>query len=203
MLHVALHHYKMLLVWGIIFALIFAGISLLFPKQYSAESGVLIISRDRTGIDPYTQAKSAERIGGNLVEIMKTTDFYNKVMTTTTLSEINSREWLNLAERDRRKKWQQDVVGEVLYGASLLKVTVYAEDKKSALAFCKAVTDTLVQQGDQYVGGDVLIREVNTPLVSNLPTRPNIVLNTGIGFWVGVVISGLWVVRYKKHTLSL
>jgi capsular polysaccharide biosynthesis protein len=200
MLYVVGQHLKLIIVWGIIFAFLFAGISLLFPRQYSAESGVLLISRDRTGIDPYTQAKSAERIGGNLVEMMKTTDFYTKVISSST-EQFDRKTWLILNERDRRKKWQKDVVGEVVYGASLLKITVYATDQKNALALSRAVTAALVEHGSEYVGGDVVIKLVNDPLASNLPARPNFIINIGIGFWVGVVVSGLWVVRYKKHRL--
>lgn len=199
MLYAFQQHFKLIFIWGIIMALLFGGVSLLFPKQYSAQTSVLIISRDRSGVDPYTQAKSAERIGENLAQIMRTTDFFRKVMSSSTTIPFNREAWLNLEERERRIKWQNDVVGQVVSGGGLLQIIVYADDKEQALSFSEAVTKTLVEHGWEYVGGDVVFKLVDTSLVSRLPARPNIVVNTGIGFWVGVVLSGLWLVRYKKH----
>ena len=63
MFHLVAKNIKMVFLWALVLGLVSGIVSLLFPKQYSADSRVLIISRDRTGGDPYTQAKSAERIG--------------------------------------------------------------------------------------------------------------------------------------------
>jgi len=60
-------HIKLILLWGFVFAVLSGGVSLFMPMQYSANSQVLIISKNQTGIDPYTQAKSAETIGANLI----------------------------------------------------------------------------------------------------------------------------------------
>lgn len=203
MYHILSQYFKLILVWGILFAVIAGGVSFLFPKQYSAESQVLIISRDRSGVDPYTQAKSAERIGESLAQIMKTTDFYNKVMGNATSSAtfFDKSIWQALDERGQRKKWEKDVLGEVVTGASLLKITVYADTPDEALRFSGAVTKTLVDRGWEYVSGDVIIKPIDDSLVSDLPARPNMIVNAGIGFWVGVVLSSLWIARYKKHKL--
>ena len=198
MLYAFQEHFKLIILWGIIMALLFGGISLLFPKQYSAETRVLIISRDRSGVDPYTQAKSSERIGENISQLMKTTDFYNKVMSSSTIN-FDTTLWQNLDERKRREKWEKDVVGAMIYGGSLLQITVYADTKEQAEAFSEVVTKKVVDHGWEYVGGDVFFKQVDNPLVSRLPARPNLIVNSGIGFWVGLVLSGLWIVRYKKH----
>ena len=92
MLNNIIKHSKLILTWAIIFGVLSGVVSLVFPKQYSADSQVLIISRDRTGVDPYTQAKSAERIGQNLVQIMKTADFYSKVFELNGAS-LNADQW--------------------------------------------------------------------------------------------------------------
>ena len=42
---------------------------------------------------------------------------------------------------------------------------------------------------------------VDAPLAVQLPSRPNFVVNAGIGFWVGIVLSGLWFVSYRRRTL--
>ncbi len=193
-------HFKLLLVWGIIMSLLFGGVSLLFPKQYSAKTSILIISRDRTGIDPYTQAKSAERIGETLSRLMKTTDFFDKVISSSSTTKYEKAIWSQLSEKDLRTKWEKDVIGSMVSGGSLLEITVYADTTEQALHFSKVVTETLIEHGWEYVGGDVAFKQVDAPLVSTLPARPNLIVNTAVGFWVGLVLSGLWISRYKKHS---
>ena len=199
-LHTLSKYAKMILLWGVIFALV-AGIgSLIWPKQYSATSQLLLISRDRTGVDPYTQAKSAERIGENLAEVLKTTDFYSKVFELSTATFDKTR-WQNLTERNQRKQWQKDVQANMIYNTSLLSVSAYSKTQDDAVALSQAVTETLVNRGWEYVGGDVSLKVVNAPLVSRLPARPNILLNIALGFALGILLSGLWVANYKHGNL--
>jgi capsular polysaccharide biosynthesis protein len=189
-----------MLLWGCILAIVFTGASFLLPLKYSAQSSVLLITRTQAGVDPYTQAKSAERIGENVAQLMATGDFFQKVMETK-VDGFDPAGWLNLPERERRKNWPKDVVGTVQYGASILNIKVFADTREQAVAFGAAVTKTVVDRGWEYVGGDVLFKEVDAPLASQLPARPNFAVNAGIGFWVGIVLSGLWFVSYRRRPL--
>ena len=71
--------FKLIFLVGILVALLSAGITLIFPLQYRADAQVLIISQSRSGVDPYTVVRSAERVGENIAQVMKTNDFYQKV----------------------------------------------------------------------------------------------------------------------------
>lgn len=192
-------HLRVIIVWAVVVGALSFGVSLLFPRQYSAESQVLIISRDRSGVDPYTQAKSAERIGENLAQVMGTDDFYSKVMEATNTSFDKSR-WA-IPDQERRKLWQKDVEPEVVYNTSLLKVTVYSSTKEDAVAFSNAVTDVVVSRGWEYIGGDVALKAVDRAIVPEWPTRPDLLVNTVLGFVVGGIIGMLWVMRYRHHTV--
>lgn len=197
MFEILSRNFKLIFTWGILVAILSSGISLLFPWKYSAESQVLIISRDRSGVDPYTQAKSAERIGDNLTQVMQTADFMQKVLDTPN-AVFDKTRWQNLTDRKMRKQWQQDVVGEMQYGSSLMKITVYStKDDVSPLA--NTVTDALVTHGWEYVGGDVALKTVSAPLISRFITKPNIILNALLGFLAGVVLSSAWVIKYQRH----
>ena len=81
-------HLKLIISWGVVFALLSLLVSVFFPPYYSAATQVLIISRDRYGVDPYTQSKAAERIGENLAQVMQTTDFISKVMSSDRKSVV-------------------------------------------------------------------------------------------------------------------
>ena len=188
------------MVWGVVFAFLSTVGSLFFPKQFSATSQVLIISRDKTGADPYTQARSAEKIGANLAQIMNTTDFFNKVITNTSMP-FDREPWKNLDDRKQRKKWTKDVQANMLYGVSIMNVKVYSYNQIEAINLANAVSQTLVSQGWEYLGGDVAIKLISEPLVSKWPSRPNILLNASLGFLIGALIAALWVLRYRKHNL--
>lgn len=198
MIAVLQRHVTLLMVWGIFFAVIAGSASFLFPLQYSAVSQILIISRDRSGVDPYTQAKSAERIGENLAEVIKTSDFFGKVMSSNV--NFDKQSWTGLSERDQRKKWRRDVKPESVYGTSLLRITVYALSPDGVKNFNNAVAQTLAARGNEYIGGDVVLKQVDDPLVSRFPTRPNVIVNVLAGFVVGILLSALWILKYKKHT---
>lgn len=198
MLHLLAKHLKLVILWGLILAVLSAGVSLLFPKQYSADSQVLIISRDRSGVDPYTQAKSAERIGENLAQVMKTTDFYNKVMQANSFS-FNKDQWSKLSDRQQRKKWAKDVQASMVYGTGIMNIKVFSYNQEDTANLSNAITQAVASQGWEYLGGDIAIKIVGSPLVSRWFTRPDIILNTLIGFAIGILIASLWVVRYKKH----
>jgi capsular polysaccharide biosynthesis protein len=198
MYHALLKHLKLIFLWGFIFLLASVGISLLFPRYFSADSQVLIISRDRTGVDPYTQAKSAQQIGGNLASVMKTKDFYDKVMAAGAYP-FDRGVWSQLNDRQQRKKWGKDVQASMVYGTGIMNIHVYGYSQDEAVNLSTAIIQTVASQGWEYLGGDVAIKVVSSPLVSRWPTRPNMFLNGGIGFAVGFLIAALWVARYKKH----
>ncbi|MEK7131496.1 MAG: hypothetical protein AAB797_02055 [Patescibacteria group bacterium] len=200
MFHTLEKHAKLILTWGLVFAVLSAVASLFFPKQYSATSQALIISRDRAGVDPYTQARSAERIGANLAQVMKTTDFYNKTMSSNGYS-FDREPWKNLNDREQRKKWTKDVQATMVYGASLMNITVYSYSQNEAVNLANAITQILAAQGWEYLGGDVAIKAVSIPLASRWFARPNIFINSAVGLLVGVLISSLWVLRYKRRRL--
>lgn len=200
MMQTIARHLKLIIVWGVIFALVTGAVSWFFPRQYSAESQVLIISRDRTGVDPYTQAKAAGSIGENLANIIQTTDFYNKVMSSPS-SDFDKTVWQNLSARDQRKQWEKNVRASMVYNTSIMSITAFANTQDEAVKFSRALANVVASQGWEYVGGDVAIKIVSDPLASRLPARPNFILNTVLGFFLGALIATLWASKYRRSVL--
>ncbi|MFH1292128.1 MAG: Wzz/FepE/Etk N-terminal domain-containing protein [bacterium] len=200
MLKVLLKNYQLVLAWGLFFIFCSTLISVLLPRQYSAESQILIISRDNSGVDPYTQSRSAEKIGENLGQIMKTSDFYKRVMDNS-LQKFDRNQWDNLTEKKKRKKWAKDIQSSMVYGAGIMNIKAYSYSKGDAVNLANAVAKTLSSQGWEYVGGNVIIKVVSAPIYPSFPARPSFVLNILAGFVLGVLLSGSWVVKYKKRYL--
>lgn len=194
--HVLKNKYKMIIVSGIVVAVISLVITLLFPLEYRADAQVLIISRSRYGVDPYTTVKSAERIGENIAQVMETNDFYNKVMEQSGYNIDKSR-FTNVSERTKRKRWQKAIDGSIVYGTGVLNVSAYSRTQEQALQLAGAAVSALSSQGWEYVGGDVIIKVVNEPVATRFPARPNLVLNAILGFLAGVLGAGL--VLYRLH----
>ncbi|MBI2443817.1 MAG: hypothetical protein HYV42_01065 [Candidatus Magasanikbacteria bacterium] len=183
---------------GLLVAAASGAVSFLFPKQYRAESEVLIISRDRSGVDPFTQVKSAERIGENLTRVIQTGDFMDKVFGLAGATFDRSR-WERLSPRDKRRRWQRDVWGATVYNSSLVRLSVYSTTPEDAAGLGAAVTQALATRGWEYVGGDVAIKIVNPPLVSRFPARPNLPVNVGAGFVAGAALWGLAMSRRQRR----
>ena len=94
--------WKLIFVVSIIFGLVAGLITILFPLEYRADAQVLIISQSRYGVDPYTVVKSAERVGENIAQVVKTNDFFKKVMAQEGFVIDKSR-FQNISERNKRK----------------------------------------------------------------------------------------------------
>ncbi|MDO8499322.1 MAG: Wzz/FepE/Etk N-terminal domain-containing protein [bacterium] len=196
MLHTIIKHARLILAWGAVVAVAALTVSFFLPRYYSAEAQLLIIVRGGTGTDAYTQSKAADLAGENLAQVIRTQDFYTKVMESG--SAVNRDRWQGLTERRRRRAWARDVRAVVDYGTGVLSLKVYGLGESDTAALSGAVVNTLVTRGWEYAGSDVSIRVLNSPLVSYLPGRPNFVLNTVVGFVLGFVLSAWWAWRYKR-----
>jgi len=199
--HALFKRYKLIIFSGVVLALVIVVVLLvlsflrIMPLQYRADAEVLIISQSRYGVDPYTAAKSAERVGENLVQVMKTSDFYQKTLSQGRGLDVSQYE--NLSELKRRKLWQKNLVGSVVYGTSVLNVSAYHKNAEEAKKWAGAAAEVLAARGWEYVGGDVVMKVVNNPVVSKWPSRPNLFLNAVLGFVVGGLLAA-WAVLKNK-----
>lgn len=188
--------WKIIFLIGVVFALFAAFVTVLFPLEYRADAQVLIISSSRYGVDPYTVVKSAERVGENIAQIMKTSDFYNKVKEQQG-TQVDWNYFESLAERKKRKAWDRAVSPSVIFGTGVLSVSTFHQDPVQAERLARAIVSTLERRAVEYVGGDVTLKIVNQPIVTNWPVRPNLVINTFLGFIIGIFLMGFLTVRKK------
>ena len=177
--------WKRILLFALVTAMFGAALSFLFPLQYSSTMRLLIIQNKLSQIDPYTAIKASERISDNLSQIIYTTSFFDKVMTsnfnidTTVFKDDESK---------KRKQWNRMIGTQVLRGSGMLVVTVYHEAKDQATLISQAIAFVLTTEGWQYVGGgDLQVKLVDEPLQSRWPVKPNVPANTFMGFVLGII----------------
>ncbi|MFA5211201.1 MAG: Wzz/FepE/Etk N-terminal domain-containing protein [Patescibacteria group bacterium] len=188
--HNIIKRWKAILLIGILIAVLSGFATLLFPLKYKANSQVYIITQNRYGVDPYTNVKSAEKIGENLIQIIKTTDFYSKVKNEN--QNIDWSYFEKYIEKKKRQEWNKTVNTGMVYGTSVMNIDVYHTSAEEAKKISEAIAKTLVSKAWEYVGGDVTLKTVNAPIVSSYPVKPNVVINGLIGLFVGIFISSVW-----------
>lgn len=185
---------NLLIAVGILCGLIGGGATLLFPLKYRADAQVYILSQARFGVDPYTVAKSGERIAENLAQVMRTDDFYEKTKAETAYS-VDWTYFENKEPRKKKKLWERTISPSVVYGTSVLTVSAYHKDPAQATAIAGAAASAVVTKSFEYVGGDVSIRLVGRPIATQFPVKPNPLTNALAGALIGILFTAVAVVR--------
>ncbi len=185
---------KLLIAIGVLCGLVAGGTTLAFPLKYRADAQVYILSQARFGVDPYTVAKSGERIAENLAQIMKTEDFYEKTKSETSYA-VDWSYFENKTLRDRKKMWEKTIDPAVVYGSSVLRVSAYHEEAAQAVAIAGAAATALVTKTSEYIGGDVSVRLVSRPIATQFPVKPNPLVNALLGGGVGILLAAFVVLK--------
>lgn len=192
--------YKAIVITGLISALLFLLISLLFPLQYRADSQLIVITKGEEGVDAYTAMRSSEKIGESLMNIVETNDFFAKVASNVENDKIKEK-FSGVSEQERRETWSDTVDASLNYGTGMLSVSTYDKDPAQAKKLNKKVLEALLNETEEYVGQKVNLKVVNPPLVTKYPVKPNLLINTVIGFVIGLISSFgyLWFKRKQEH----
>lgn len=169
-------------------------VTLLFPLEYRADAQVLIISKTRYGVDPYTVVKSAERVGENIAAVMRTDDFFNKVWEDADYKPDKT-PFTSVPDRVKRKRWAKAIEPSVIYGTGVLTISGYGSTDRQAVAIAGAAANAIVAHGWEYVGGDVTLKVVNTPVATRFPVRPNAMMNGLLGFVAGAFLAAVVLAR--------
>lgn len=161
--------------------------TLIQPFKYKSEVKILVIQQTAPGFDAYSASKSAERIGKNLAQIVYSSSFLSKILTSDFAID---KSFFPVEEDKKREFWGRTVAADVPSGSTILIVEVYHVDQKQAATIASAIAGVLTKDVDEYVGtGDVTLTVVDQPLTSNYPVQPNIVLNLVLGLVLGLFLA--------------
>ena len=175
---------------GIVLAI---GLSLVQQLEYSS-SIRLLVTQESVSADAYTASRSAERVADDLASIVYTTAFFDQVLNAHFNIDETQFPPDDTKQAKRRKVWQNMVATTVERGTGLLTVTVYNRDPEQARQISQAIAFVLTQQGWRYTsGGNISVRLVDEPLVSQYPVRPNLPSNGFIGLILGGLTGGAFV----------
>ena len=190
--------WKVILIAGALVGVLSLGVSLIAPLEYKADAELLILIRQQVNTDPLTVSRAQERIAEQLARAVETDAFFDQVMAGETITPGIIAKFDIDNERKKRKRWHKSIDARAEFGTSLLTVSAFDTDRDQAEALADLVATTLVQESLDYVGIIVSASVVNNPIASAWPVRPNILLNTLLGFLVGVIGMG-WLVLSRTR----
>jgi len=170
--------------------------SIVQPLKYSATIELLIIQKQEQISDAYTAAKSVEKLSTNLAQVVYTNSFFDKVMSSGFAIEDK----FSKDEIKKRKEWQKMISTEVAWETGMLKVVVYDTDKNQASQIAEAIAYVLATKGDEYhgAGKNVIIKTVDSVLLSRYPVKPNIPVNLLIALALGLLAGNGFVILKSK-----
>lgn len=210
-LQILRHNYGLVILVTILFIASAFFLTALRPLNYSATTEIMIIQKQLTETDSYLATKSAERIATNLSQVLYSSSFFDKVKNSgyVDLSAFNE-----MDEKTKREAWEEMVSAQVIPETGIMQITAYDPKKEQAATLAGAVAKVLEEQGSEYHGGgeNIQIKEINTPLTSDFPVKPNLLINLLLGMVFGLLSSsvylylfpyGIKIVRHTQQEIKL
>lgn len=153
-------------------------------SYYESKVELLVIQKENQNLDSYAAQKAAEKLGNNLTKIVYSSDFLDKVIATGLIDKSLFYDNPLL----RKKQWEKLVKAQVVPETGIIKVYGYGENQDTAKNIAMASAKVLTENsGDYYGGQDVTIKVIDQAITSNLPAKPNIILNTLIAMVIGFI----------------
>jgi len=190
-LRLVLKHWLILSVVAVVAAASGVGASLLSPQLYSSEVKLLIVQKQQEQYtDPYTSQKAAQALGTNLVSVVSTFDFLNRVIATGYVSP----DIFSQSTKERKKQWQNSVKAQIIPETGIIDVFGYGTDPGKAEDVAIGVMQVLTTNASDYYGGSSIfeIKQIDGPITSVRPVKPNLLLNGGAAALLGLVVTYIY-----------
>jgi capsular polysaccharide biosynthesis protein len=192
---------------GTILSLVFlvivisAGISLLNPLKYSAESRLLVI-QNTSGVDPYTVSKSNEYLGNLFSQVAYSGSFYNLVIESP--YDID-KSYFSGNYNNQMKIWDKTIQTKTLADTGIIEINVYHPNPYQAQQIALAVNDILINKNSNYQGNGQAIKVniIDQPLISNYPVKPNLPQNILIALMASLLFSLFYIYIFPEESYNI
>jgi len=181
--------------WQTILVIVFSATAITFsvsaflPAQYLSEVSILVIQKQTINkVDAFSAAKSAEYLSEILSQVIYSQSFLEDVLT----APFENKKTFSSNITERELQWKRTVEAKKVNNTGIVKIKVYAKSKVEAESTAQAVAWALSVRGHKYHGGGdwVKIVTIDGPSTSTSPAKPNLGLNTLLGFLVGFGLAG-------------
>lgn len=172
------------------------------PLRYSATSTLLVVQNYGPNTDAYNVSRSNQFLSNLLAQVVYSDSFYEKVMA----SGYNINKNIFSADANKRKKeWQSLVYTRAIADTGMITLKTYHQDKATADKINQAIAYTLMTRHSQYhgLGDNVKIKEINVSTLSDLPVKPNVILNLILGLIAGLAVSLYFIYLFPAEKFSV
>jgi len=156
-------------------------------KNFRANSDLLVAQNQNGFSDYYALSKSADYLAGVLIEAIYSEKFLEEVEATGTVSES----FLPENKLERLEEWNRIVKVGKNSNTGMVSIQVFGDTQKQVMEISNAILNVLTTKNYLFLGKgqDIDIRILSGPLYEKNPSIANILLASGGGFLVGVILS--------------
>lgn len=188
--------FNAIIIITLLFTLIGLGITLLLPKQYRAESQLVVLQKANSNVDSYTAQRSIDSKIELLIDLVYTDIFFTSVITEN--AEIKNLFPASL--KDRRALFVRNIVA-IPVGSGFISIDTYDKSSELALTMNKIVGDKLIEKAEELLGDTATIQIVNNPVLYEGVGRPNIILNLFGSAILGFIVGISYILNRKDQSI--
>ncbi|MFA5994933.1 MAG: Wzz/FepE/Etk N-terminal domain-containing protein [Patescibacteria group bacterium] len=180
-------HWLVITCSTLVCAAIAVGLSFIPDQLYKSEVDLLIVQKQSATVDSYTAQRAAASLGNSLVNVITSLDFLNRVLETGQVKP----EQFSIDSNDKKSAWEKLVSAEVVPETGIIKIFGYGTNPANAEGIATGVAQVLTTNSSDYYGGgdSVYIKQIEGPVTSNRPVKPNIPLNGAAAGALGLLAS--------------
>jgi capsular polysaccharide biosynthesis protein len=191
----------------VIFFIFFTG-AILFtvirPFEYRGQAKVIVFQNFPNGADPYTISKSNQYITSVLAEALPSYSMFENVVKSGYRVDRSYFSKQGKASEEM-KKWKKSVEARTVNNAGTIEISVFNEDKDQAKQITYAIIFALKTENQEYFNfkDGVAVKTINSPVVSDYPVRPNILLNFCLTMIMALVFSSAYIYLFPEEKYNL
>lgn len=176
-----------------VFFVLGAGLTLVQPLKYSSSLRLLVV-QDASNVagDPYAMARSNEYLSDVLSKVTYSTSFYNRAVS----AGFNiDRAYFGNTNKKISKNWNKTIEVKKINNTGIISITAYHSNREQAEKIARAVGYVLITQNSNYhgLGNKVSLKLLDEPITSTWPVKPNLLLNTVLSLFLGLVFGVAYV----------
>ncbi len=184
-----------------VFVIFAVAITFVQPLRFSAQSKVLVMQALPEGVDPYQVSKSNEHVASLLTQVISTNSFLTEILN----SGYNVNKAYFDKTGDKRVKLWKKTVKASSDANGIITIRVYHNNRVQVNEISEAVSFVLATKHKTYHGfGDqVSVKVIEEPVTSDRPVKPNILINIGVAFGFGILVSMTYIYLFPDRRFDL
>ena len=182
--------YKAILLGALAFLAAALIVTFVQPLKYRAQAKVLIVQQFEKNSDPYNASKMNEYLGGLLAEVVSSESFFNQAVKPGNNIDLD---YFSGSRQQQLSRWAKTAQAKSLFDSGIIISSAYHPNKDQAAKIAQATIYTLKTTNSFYHSlPNVDVRIIDSPSVSLLPVKPNIILNAVLAVLLGVIFGLLY-----------